>query len=238
MRRRDFIAACCCAICLGAARPPGLIEPHMSFTPKGDAPQVAVTLDACMGDIDMRIIDPLIENAIPVTIFVTKRWLDRNPASIRLLGQHPDIFAIENHGAQHVPAVIGSERPYGLAPAGTAAAVRAEVLGGSQAIVEAFGTTPRWYRDATALYSRDAMTLIAAMGFRIAGFSLNGDFGASASAATTQRTITAASSGDVIIAHVNQPHRPAGAGVIAGLLALKARGFTFVHLDGLVMAGA
>ena len=207
----------------------------MHFTPAGAAPQVAMTLDACMGETDMRILGPLIENRIPVTIFATRRWLDRNPAALKLLRQYPELFTIENHGAQHLSAVIGTSRPYGLVPAGTAKAVAEEVRGGAEAIARAFGTTPKWYRDATALYSPDAMTLIGTMGYRIAGFSLNGDFGASASARMVHKRIAGAKSGDVVIAHINQPHRPAGAGVITGILALKARGFHFVHLDDVAM---
>ena len=211
--------------------PRDLIEPHMHFVPKGTGPEVAMTLDACMGETDMRILQPLIDHEIPVTIFATKRWLDHNPVVIKLLQQHADLFHIEDHGAQHIPAVIGNDHPYGLAPAGTAAAVQAEVLGGSIAVTEAFGTTPKWYRDASALYTRDAMALIGTLGFRIAGFSLNGDIGASVSTETATKRISAAKSGDVIISHINQPTRPAGAGVIAGILALQARGFAFRHLD-------
>jgi len=231
MRRREFIAACCYALCTGGARASDLIEPHMHFTPANGARQVAITLDACMGATDMRILGPLIENRIPVTLFATRRWLDRNPATIALLRQHPDLFAVENHGAQHLSAVIGTARPYGLVPAGTARAVAEEVRGGAEAITRAFGTTPKWYRDATALYSPDAMALIDTMGYRIAGFSLNGDFGASASARMAHKRIAGAKSGDIVISHINQPHRPAGAGVISGILALKDRGFQFRHLD-------
>ena len=61
--------------------------------------------------------------------------------------------------------------------------------------------------------------------------SLNGDIGASVPAAAAHARIAAARSGDVIISHINQPKRAAGAGVIAGILALKARGFSFVHLN-------
>ena len=203
----------------------------MHFVPKGEGPEVAMTLDACMGETDMRILQPLIDHAIPVTIFATKRWLDHNPVVIKVLQQHKELFQIEDHGAQHLPAIIGNDHPYGLAPAGTAAAVQAEVLGGSMAVTQAFGSTPKWYRDATALYTRDAMALVTQLGFRIGGFSLNGDIGASVSAPTAYQRISAAKSGDVIISHINQPTRPAGAGVIAGTLALRDRGFTFKHLD-------
>lgn len=235
MRRREVIVAGCCALVAMGAASRTLIEPHMTFVPAGDGPEVAITLDACMGETDMRILSPLIEQHIAVTLFVTQRWLEHNPAAITLLAQHSDLFKIENHGAQHLPAVIGDERPYGIAPAGTAAAVRNEVIGGANAIVERFGTRPTWYRDATALYSRDAMALIAELGFLIGGFSLNGDIGASASAASTQQRIAAARSGDVIISHINQPKRAAGAGVIAGILALKKQGFAFRHLDDVVV---
>jgi peptidoglycan/xylan/chitin deacetylase (PgdA/CDA1 family) len=209
----------------------GLIEPHMHIVPQGSAPEVALTLDACMGAADMRIINGLIDNAVPATIFATRRWLVHNPRVVHLLVSHPGLFEIEDHGAEHLPAVIGSARPYGLTPAGTANGVFNEVMGGAQAVQAASGIAPRWYRGAAALYTQDALDLIATMGLKVGGFSLNGDLGASASDRTTEARIASAKSGDVIISHVNQPKRPAGAGVIEGVLALKAKGFKFVRLE-------
>jgi peptidoglycan/xylan/chitin deacetylase (PgdA/CDA1 family) len=235
MHRRQFLLGCACAACAGPARASDLIEPHMHFVPAVGALQVAMTLDACMGDVDMRILNTLITNAIPATIFATRRWLAHNPGIIKVLHAHRDLFVVENHGAQHVPCVIGTEKPYGLTPAGTADGVFAEVIGGQQAVTAAFDVAPKWFRDAAALYTSDALGLIDAMGFKIGGFSLNGDIGASVSTEVATARISAAKSGDVIISHINQPTRPAGAGVAAGLLALKARGFTFVHLDDVTM---
>ena len=241
MRRRDFLLGCACAACAGVARPgvaglpAGLVEPHMHFVPTGTAPQVAVTLDACMGDVDMRILTALITNRIAATIFATRRWLDHNPTAVGLLKSHPELFVVQNHGAQHVPCVIGTEKPYGLTPAGTPDGVFAEVMGGQQAVTAAFGVAPKWFRDAAAVYTHDALGIIGTMGFAIGGFSLNGDLGASVSGSVAQARIAAAKSGDVIISHINQPTRPAGEGVAAGLLALKAAGFSFVHLDDVKM---
>jgi peptidoglycan/xylan/chitin deacetylase (PgdA/CDA1 family) len=241
MRRRDFLLGCTCVSCTGlalpgyAALPADLVEPHMHFVPEGSAPQVAVTFDACMGDVDMRILSALITDKIAATIFATRRWLDHNPGIVGLLHTHRDLFVVQNHGAQHLPCVIGTEKPYGLTPAGTPDGVFAEVMGGQQAITAAFGTAPKWFRDAAAVYTHDALGLIGTMGFAIGGFSLNGDLGASVSAGIAQSRLAAAKSGDVIISHINQPLRPAGAGVVAGLLALKGRGFSFVHLDDVKM---
>lgn len=208
-----------------------LVEPQMHIVPVGSAPEVALTLDACMGDADMRIINALIGNQVPATIFATRRWLVHNPQVVHLLVSHADLFEIEDHGAEHIPAVIGTERPYGIAPAGTANAVFNEIIGGAQAVQAATNVTPHWYRGATALYSKDAMALITTMGFRIGGFSLNGDLGATASQKVAEARIAAAKSGDVIISHVNQPTHASGAGVVAGVLDLKAKGYKFVRLE-------
>jgi peptidoglycan/xylan/chitin deacetylase (PgdA/CDA1 family) len=140
-------------------------------------------------------------------------------------------FSLQNHGARHMPAVLGAVRPYGLAVAGTLAAVEREVADGAAAITAAGAPQPGWYRGATALYSPPAMATIEAMGFRVAGFSLNADEGASLPAGSAASRIAAARPGDIIIAHVNHPERPSGAGVVTGVETLLAKGFGFVGLD-------
>ena len=69
------------------------------------------------------------------------------------------------------------------------------------------------------------------MGYRVAGYSLNADFGASLAADKVAARIADAKDGDVIIAHINQPKRASGAGVAEGVLRLKAKGFAFDWLD-------
>jgi peptidoglycan/xylan/chitin deacetylase (PgdA/CDA1 family) len=214
------------------ARSDGLVEPGLRIAPGGDAgPRVALTLDACMGEVDLRILDTLVDNKIPATLFVTGRWLRNNAAALAILKAHPDLFDLQNHGAMHIPAVTGTEKLYGIAPAGTLAAVQAEVDGGAAAMAAAGIGKPLWYRDATALYSTDALQHIRQMGYRIAGFSLNADFGASLPAAKVHERLLTAKDGDVIICHINQPKRSSGAGVASGVLALKQRGFVFVRLS-------
>ena len=231
MRRLLLSLLIAAAITSPAAAKTHLIEPHIHIVPVGSAPEVALTLDACMGAADMRIINGLIDNQVPATIFATRRWMVRNPKVVHLLVSHADLFEIEDHGAEHLPAVIGTEKPYGLTPAGTANGVFNEVIGGAQAVQAATGIQPKWYRGAAALYTQDAIDLIGTMGFKVGGFSLNGDLGASATQKVAEARIAAAKSGDVIISHVNQPTRSAGAGVVAGVLDLKAKGFRFVRLE-------
>jgi peptidoglycan/xylan/chitin deacetylase (PgdA/CDA1 family) len=201
-------------------------EHHMHMANDG----VAITLDACSGGIDHRILDVLIQERIPATLFVTGRWLERNPETFQLFLAHPDLFQIEDHGAHHIPAVLGETPVYGIKPAGTLERIAGEISRGNAALVDAGARQSTWYRGATALYSPAAVPLIERMGYKIAGFSLNADYGASASAATAAKRISAAKNGDVVIAHINQPNRPAGAGIAAGLIELKERGVRFVLL--------
>jgi peptidoglycan/xylan/chitin deacetylase (PgdA/CDA1 family) len=208
------------------------VEPKLFITKGGDAtPQVALTLDACMGQTDQRILKALVDNRIPATIFVTGRWLKRNAASLAVMKAHPDLFEVENHGLNHIPAIDNQPRMFGLKTAGSLPAIRAEIQGGVDAMAAAALAKPVWYRDATARYSVNAITLIHDMGYRVAGYSLNADIGASLPSGQVVKRISAAKDGDVIIAHVNQPTHSAGAGVAAGILALKQKGFRFVRLQ-------
>ena len=214
------------------ARAAGLIEPRLTLPAPGlQQPHVALTLDACSGRSDGRILSALIGNRIPATVFVTSRWLKNNPAVLRLLLAHPDLFQIENHGARHVPAVDRPTSVFGIRAAGSAAAVKREVAGGAAAVLAATGRVPRWFRGATGKYTASSVSVVRAQGEAIAGYSLIADDGAARlGKAATARRIGQARNGDVIIAHLNHPEKRAGEGVVQGLLALKAKGFVFVML--------
>lgn len=192
---------------------------------------VALTLDACPGAFDQRIAQALIKNAIPATIFATALWMRRNPAALTLLLAHRELFAIENHGALHLPPVLGAGSVYDIPVAGNLEAIDREVTGGAAAILAATSAAPSWYRGATGHYSPAAITAIRQWGCAIAGYSLNADAGASLPARSVAARIAAAATGDVIVAHINQPHRPSGSGVVAGVLELQRRGARFVRLD-------
>jgi peptidoglycan/xylan/chitin deacetylase (PgdA/CDA1 family) len=223
------------AVLLGTALPAAagaLVEPslHLKSSAAGET-RVALTLDACGGRTDNRILAALVEHRIPATIFVTGLWLKRNPEALAVMRAHPDLFEIENHGDRHIPAVDAPMRIYGIRSAGSPAAVASEINDGAAAIIAAGLAQPRWFRGATAKYSRTAIAEIKALGFHVAGYSINADGGALLSAGSTERRVAAAKDGDVLIAHINQPTRSAGAGLVKGLLKLKARGVTFVRLD-------
>lgn len=210
------------------------VEPRMRLAdPTSDRLVVALTLDACPGDFDARIATALVESGIPATIFATGLWLRRNPAGLAFLLAHRDLFGIENHGELHIPPVLGQGKIYGIPVAGDLATVRREVAQGAASISATTGSAPRWYRAATGHYSPAAMLEIQQLGFAIAGYSLNADAGASLPARSVARRIAKATNGEVIVAHINQPYRPSGEGVVAGVRELQGRCASFLRLDQL-----
>jgi peptidoglycan/xylan/chitin deacetylase (PgdA/CDA1 family) len=218
----------------GATAGEAPFEPRMRLAnPPADGLTVALTLDACPGGFDERIAAALVELRIPATIFATELWLRRNPAGLAFVLAHGDLFGIENHGELHIPPVLGRGSIFGIPVAGDLATVQHEVTEGGAAVRAATGGAPRWYRGATGHYSPSAMPAIQGLGFSIAGYSLNADFGASLPAKGVVARIAAATNGEVIVAHFNQPDRPSGLGVIAGVRGLQARGASFVRLDQL-----
>lgn len=192
---------------------------------------VALTLDACGGDFDADLVATLVALRVPATVFVTRRWIDRHPAGMAQLKAHPELFAIEDHGAAHVPAVIGPERRiYGLRGAADLEQIRAEVRGGAQAITAQGAPEPRWFRGAAAVYDPAAIRAIEAMGYRIAGFSVNADAGATLPHREIVARLSRVQPGDIILAHMNRPASDSAEALRDALPALLARGLQFVTL--------
>lgn len=222
-----------------SAHVPKLVEPRLHIASSGDRrrPRVALTFDACMGKADERILSTLLRERIPATIFVTARWLRTNPAAVSLFRDNPDLFEIEDHGENHVPAVDFPTAIYGIAAAGSPQAVGQEVGRGADAIRAAGLREPHWFRGATAKYDASAIREIRSMGYRIAGYSLNGDGGSLLGKEETEKRIASAKDGDVVISHINQPTHAAGEGVAKAILALKAKGVQFVRLSDVEATG-
>ena len=214
------------------------VEIHQRLvTPAGEN-AVALTLDACGGEFDIDLVNTLIELRVSATIFATRKWIDRNRSGMALLNAHPELFAIEDHGAAHVPAVIGAnKRVYGLRGEPDIAHLRDEINGGANAIAATGAPKPRWYRGATALYDQAAIGTIDAMGYRIAGFSVNADAGATLPRRAIVERLKSVQPGDIIVAHMNRPSSESAEALREALPGMLQRGLLFVTLrDRLVQA--
>ncbi len=234
MNTAALFCATAVALFLGA---PSYAQPreihHRIATSAGQSIKlVALTLDACSGAYDDALIQFLIRNKIPATLFVTKRWLNTNPFGVSVIKANLDLFEIENHGANHIPAVVGVGRKvYGIPGQPDMIHLQREVLEGAAAIEKAFGVHPHWYRGATAVYDPSAVDKINQLGFEVAGFSVNADGGATFSQRQIQSRLAKVANGDVIIAHMNKPKGDTAEAFSASLLQLVRQGFRFVRLN-------
>lgn len=183
--------------------------------------KIALTLDACSGRFDGDLIRFLVYRRIPATIFATKKWLDENPVGQDIIESHLDLFEMEDHGEKHIPAVIGAgKNVYGIAGEPDLIHLRREVTVGAAAV-----------EAATAEYDAAAIAEIEKMHYKIAGFSVNADDGATAKKLTIEKRLAHIKAGDIIIAHMNKPASDTAEGLAVGLAYLLEQGFVFVRLD-------
>ncbi|MEU6582025.1 polysaccharide deacetylase family protein [Nocardia sp. NPDC046763] len=195
--------------------------------------QFAITFDACGGpgnnDIDENLLAFLQAQQIPATLFLNKRWIDANPGRAGQLAANP-LFEIGNHGTAHCPLSVTGRAAYEIKGTASAQAAVDEVWGNHQRITALTGHAPRFFRTGTAHYDDVAVAIVKELGETPVGFSVNADFGATATAAQVQNNMTAAKAGGISLAHMHRPKSGTGAGMLAALPTLKSNGFQFVHL--------
>ena len=190
---------------------------------------VFLTLDACGGDTDMRIISLVRELRIPVTLFVTNRWLARNTRLARELARDP-LFLFAAHGARHKPASVTGRCAFGVKGTASVAELVREVEENAESIQALTGTRPAWFRAGTAHYDAVAVAVIHALGFSIAGYTVNADAGATLTAPAVAQRVRTAGNGAIILAHANRPQSGTAEGLARGLPALLKAGARFAHL--------
>ena len=207
------------------------IDVRQRFDPgPGEPTTVVLTLDACGGGFDAALLATLVRWRVPATVFVTGRWIARQPGAVRELLAHPQLFELENHGAAHRPAVVG-QTVHGMPGAPDLAAVAREIDEGAAALQRVASRAPHWYRGAGALYDPGSLELIGQRGYRVAGYSLNADDGATATAATVAQRLRGVSAGDIVLAHLNKPAGGTAEGIAEALPTLLQRGVRFIKLS-------
>lgn len=197
---------------------------------KPDGREIALTFDACRGDIDWELINYLKDNDIPATFFWTSKWIEENPEAAEKIASY-DLFDIQNHGFEHRPCFVDGGRIYGIhAPQGGPAGVFDEIQTGNDAIAKITGKKTKFYRSGTAYYDDACIKIANELGYDIAGFSVLGDGGATYTKSQVKKALLSAKSGDIVIMHMNHPEKETAEGVMEAIPVLKKRGFKFVLL--------
>lgn len=195
---------------------------------------IALTFDACGGPsgsaVDQGLVDTLREFAVPATLFLSASWIKANPEATRSLAADP-LFRLENHGTRHLPLSVNGTAAYGITGTATPAEAIAEI-DGNRALLAEYGVDSTWFRAGTAHYDDVAVDIARERGVNIAGYTVNGDAGATATAGHVASAITHAPDGAIVLAHMNHPTSGTGPGVRHALEQLRGDVVRFTFLDG------
>ncbi len=197
---------------------------------------IALTLDACGGKkgngYDKKLIDYLIENKIPATLFMTGLWIDANTDKAVFLARN-SLFDIENHGLRHKPCSVCGFRIYGRKGTLTVSDAYDEIEANARKIKNITGKRPQFYRPGTAYFDDVAIKLTYATGHIPMNFSI-----VSGDAVKTfpwerlyRRMIKGVKPGSIIIAHMNQADGRFYRAFKEAVPKLKKMGYRFVKLS-------
>ncbi|NDL57338.1 polysaccharide deacetylase family protein [Phytoactinopolyspora mesophila] len=194
---------------------------------------VALTFDACGGDsgsgYDADLIDFLLTEEIPATLFFNLRWIEANERAFTRLAAEP-LFEIANHGTEHRPLSVTGQSAYGVTGTAGPADVVDEIMVNQEAIHQLSGHWPAWLRSGTAYYDEVAVRIAQDLGFEVVNYDVLGDAGATFSAEQVSAALTAAQPGSVALLHMNHPGSGTAEGVARAVPELRARGFEFARL--------
>lgn len=199
-----------------------------------DNKEIALTLDACGGKngskYDKELIDFLDSKNIKATLFINYRWIEANKDIFMKLAKN-DNFKIENHGYSHKPLSVNKKSIYNIDGTANVEEVIKEIKLNEKEIYKLTGKKTKYFRSGTAYYDEVAIEIAKKLGYKIAGFSINGDGGATFSKEEVINEVSKAKSGDIIISHFNQPNGYTYEGLKEALIKLRDEGYEFVKLD-------
>ena len=195
---------------------------------------IALTMDACGGskeiDYDEKLINFLIQENIPATLFINARWIDKNLNIFKTLASNP-LFEIANHGLEHKPASVNGKSIYDLKGTQNIEELVDEIELNARKIEQITNKRPKYFRSGTAYYDEVAVKIANELKHEVIGFSILGDAGATFSKEKVENAFLSAKKGEIVIIHMNHPQSQTADGTIKAIKELKQKGFRFVRLS-------
>lgn len=190
---------------------------------------VALTFDACESTtpafFDHKILDYLVAEKIPATIFVTGKFARHNAEELKRIAAL-DFIEIENHSLTH------PQHMEKLAPD----ALLREVDENDRVLEQITGHRPALFRFPAGNYDAKTLEAVEKSGHKVVHWSFaSGDPAKSVTPAhLSQWVLSQTRPGSILIFHINGRGYATGA-ALPGLLAdLKKRGYQFVRLDAMI----
>ncbi|MBG6184786.1 peptidoglycan/xylan/chitin deacetylase (PgdA/CDA1 family) [Arthrobacter sp. CAN_A214] len=200
---------------------------------------VALTLDFCGGaggnSFDPDLISGLQRLRVPATLFLNARWVADNRPLAADLADNP-LFELANHGTDHLPLSVTGNSAYGIPGTADTGSVYDEIMGNDAVLTALTGQRPRFFRPGTAYFDDVSARICHDLGLIPAGFSVNGDGGATYPAGAVTTETRAAGPGSIIIAHGNRPGSGTGPGLLQALGVMTDAGTPFLTLGDAIPA--
>lgn len=193
---------------------------------------VALTLDACDGSpnsYDKELIDFLVEEKIPATLFIAGQWIGENEGTFIELANNP-LFEIANHGYNHRPLSVTGQAAYNIKGTESVEEVFDEIYKNQALIRDLTGSYPKYFRSGTAYYDDVSLDIINEMGLRAVNYNVLGDAGGTFNKNQIIQTFESAQEGSIFLFHMNKPNSHVAQGVKEGVRILREKGFDFVQL--------
>jgi peptidoglycan/xylan/chitin deacetylase (PgdA/CDA1 family) len=190
--------------------------------------RIAFTFDACSSThhskLDKRLVQILIDNHVPATLFMGGKWVKDQPQAARYLASIP-FFEIANHAFHH-PHLVRMP----------AAAIRRELQSAQEEIETVTGVRPRYFRPPYGEYNRTLVEVAASLGLTTIQYDLaSGDPDKRISASRLRRyVIRNVKGGSIVVMHINTRGWHTAEALPGIIKALRARGYTFVTVSELL----
>jgi peptidoglycan/xylan/chitin deacetylase (PgdA/CDA1 family) len=139
---------------------------------------VALTFDACGGKggsgYDKALIDYLIQEKVPATLFINSRWIDENRDVFLALSKN-SLFELENYGSQHRPLSVTGKSAHKIKGTLSVSGVIDEVLPNADKLYKLTGRKPLFFRSGADYYDEVAAAVVLALGQQPVSYSVLGD---------------------------------------------------------------
>ncbi|QUH26518.1 LysM peptidoglycan-binding domain-containing protein [Serpentinicella alkaliphila] len=196
---------------------------------------IALTFDACgqggfSDGYDKKLIDFLIRENIPATLFISGNWIDKNPTIFQELSKN-SLFEIENHGTLHKPLSVNGKSAYGIKGTTNVTEVVNEILLNERKIQNVIGKKPKYFRSGTTFYDEVAVKIANDLGYEIINYNVLGDAGATFNKQQIINSAMNSTPGSIILYHMNRPESDIADGLIEVLPRLRNLGYRFVKLE-------
>ena len=190
--------------------------------------KIALTFDACptnlANEFDEKVIDILIRERVPATLFLSGKWVEKNIENVKLLASHPQ-FEIASHGYHHSHMTKQTDEQ-----------VMRELKQAQNIIKKATGKTPRYFRAPYAEADERLAMLASAMSLSTIQYDIaSGDPDPHLTTRKIIRYVLKESkNGSIIVFHMN--NRGVHTAVILSEIinGLRGKGFTLVTVQDLL----